>query len=231
MFERKISKSLLYEDVISYLIEMIERGMVKPGEQFPTERELVEKMEVSRSVLREAFHILEEKGIISSIQGKGRFLRKIPAKELEPVSVLDLQKYTLIELYQVRDILEVGAMEALIASASSEEIGELHELLGELSARFRKNKNGQGEFEMHMAYAKCSHNEYLQAMLKHTVNKVYKIIWEGFPVVASQADYEGYIEDHSKILQAIDRRDAREATSLLRIHLGKTSSHINASGK
>ena len=42
----------------------------------PAERELMEQLGVSRNVLREAFHILEQRGIITSRQGKGRFLRE-----------------------------------------------------------------------------------------------------------------------------------------------------------
>ena len=48
----------------------------------PAERELMEQLGVSRNVLREAFHILEQRGIITSQQGKGRFLREIPISQL-----------------------------------------------------------------------------------------------------------------------------------------------------
>ena len=226
MFQGKVSKSLLYENVVQKLIEMIELGVVRPGEQFPTERELVERMEVSRNVLREAFHILEEKGIISSVQGKGRFLRRIPPKGLQRPSVLDLQKYSLLELYQTRIILELGAMDILVAEAEEEDICELEEVLRRLSAKFRRNKNPLGEFEMHLAYVRASHNEYLQSLLQHTVDRVYRIIWEGFPAVASSYDYEIFIDDHTRILGAIRDRDASAARDLLRAHLHQPTHDI-----
>ncbi|MFR5082986.1 MAG: winged helix-turn-helix domain-containing protein [Anaerobutyricum hallii] len=53
-------------------------GDFEPGDQLPSERELIEKLNVSRNVLREAFHVLESRGVIVSHQGKGRFFERKP---------------------------------------------------------------------------------------------------------------------------------------------------------
>lgn len=74
---KRPSRTLLYEEVVNDLYALIDKSQMKPGEKLPPERELTEKLGISRNVLREAFHVLESRGIINSYQGKGRFLRKV----------------------------------------------------------------------------------------------------------------------------------------------------------
>lgn len=78
MYADKNQEKLLYEEVVNELYGIIDRQEVKVGQQFPSERELVERWNISKSVLREAFHVLEERGLINARQGKGRFLRAMP---------------------------------------------------------------------------------------------------------------------------------------------------------
>ena len=226
MFNSRVSKSLLYESVVEKLTEMIDRGIVSPGGQFPTERELVESMEVSRNVLREAFHILEEKGIVLSIQGKGRFLRKLPDKYMPHPTTLEFQRYSLLELYQVRIVLEQGAMDILAESASDSDFDEIEATFRELSAVFKENRKTLGEFRMHMAYAERTHNDYLLSLLKETIDRVFRIMWGDFSTVASTYDVDSFISDHTKILAALRRRDSNEARFLMREHLSQTSHSI-----
>lgn len=62
-----IKRVRLYEEVESQLMSLVKDGMIQPGEKFPSESELVEQLNVSRAVLREAFRILEAKGLVYSI--------------------------------------------------------------------------------------------------------------------------------------------------------------------
>ena len=59
-------RPLLYQEVVNALYRIIDDNTLHPGDQMPAERELMEQLGVSRNVLREAFHILEQRGIITS---------------------------------------------------------------------------------------------------------------------------------------------------------------------
>ena len=72
------SKTLLYQEVIQELYRIIDCENLKPGDKLPAERELIEELNVSRNVLREAFHVLKDRGILISRQGKGRFFGQQP---------------------------------------------------------------------------------------------------------------------------------------------------------
>ena len=58
------ARTLLYEEVVEKLYRLIDERKIQPGEQLPPERELIEELNVSRNVLREAFHVLESRGVI-----------------------------------------------------------------------------------------------------------------------------------------------------------------------
>lgn len=227
MPDNKVFKSLLYENVVKKLAEIIDRGDVKPGEQFPPERELVKDMGVSRNVLREAFHILEEKGVVTSIQGKGRFLREAPSRQEADTTAFTLQKYSLLDIYQVRTIIEVGTMDILVETATEEDIRDLENLYDELHALFLKTKSTRGEFRMHMAYAEKSHNFYLQHLLKETTDLVRSIIWTDFSKIADTYDIESFAKDHAAIIAAIKRRDAPTARKTIKEHLQKATLEVD----
>ena len=94
----------VYEGVVEKLKASISSGELQPGDPLPSERRLMDDFGVSRSSLREAFRVLELLGLIESIPGKGRFVRR-PAStdEGEPIP---LEDSALLELMEARRVLE-----------------------------------------------------------------------------------------------------------------------------
>ena len=66
----------LYESVTEQIMNLIKNNELKPGDKLPPERDLAEKFSISRGSLREAFRVLESRGIIER-PGGGRFIREI----------------------------------------------------------------------------------------------------------------------------------------------------------
>ena len=127
------SRTLLYEDVVNDLYTLIDESQLQPGDKLPPERELTEKLGISRNVLREAFHVLESRGIINSHQGKGRFLRVMPkagdmTTKYESLSK-NLERCSMIEAYEVRQVLEMKAVELIVRNASEDDINDLEKSL------------------------------------------------------------------------------------------------------
>ena len=153
---KRPARILLYEQVVEDLCLLIDRGDFEPGDQLPSERELFEKLNVSRNVLREAFHVLESRGVIVSHQGKGRFLRESPIsgkeKRYDSLSK-NLECYSMIEAYEVRQALEEKAVELIIKNASEKDIDELEEALQHLRKKYEETGRTSGEFELHRLYA------------------------------------------------------------------------------
>ncbi|MDP5359927.1 MAG: GntR family transcriptional regulator, partial [Paracoccaceae bacterium] len=66
-----VHQEKLSNGVIRQIEGLILRGILKPGERLPSERELSERMSVSRPSLREALADLQERGLLTSKAGAG----------------------------------------------------------------------------------------------------------------------------------------------------------------
>lgn len=93
--------------------------------------------------MREAFHVLESRGIINSYQGKGRFLRKVPQEEgietkYDSLSK-NLERCSMMEAYEVRQVLEVKAVELIIRNATEADIDEMAAACEEMAENFRES--------------------------------------------------------------------------------------------
>jgi GntR family transcriptional repressor for pyruvate dehydrogenase complex len=232
-FYASIAKPLLYEEVINKLLEAINNGYIKAGEKFPTDREIVERWKISRNVLREAFHILGERGIITSIQGKGRFLRKLPEKEMWNEDIIKiLEKSSLREIYEVRKVLELYALELASEKASGQDIKTVNTLYQRLSKRFRKTGKTTGEFELHMGYARLSGNFFLEHMLSLTLKRITEFMSSTFDEVLRWHGATDIIEDiireHGLILRHIKQGKTQEAQAIIVEHFNRTIERIES---
>lgn len=94
------ARTLLYEEVVEELYRLIDEKHIQPGGKLPPERELIEQLKVSRNVLREAFHVLETRGVIVSHQGKGRFLREQQAMAQRNVQKVSAKIWNVIPCWK-----------------------------------------------------------------------------------------------------------------------------------
>ena len=74
---RKVEHTRMAEAVVEQVEEMILHGTLRDGERLPSERDLADRLDVSRQTLREALKALEEKGLVESRQGGGTFIANI----------------------------------------------------------------------------------------------------------------------------------------------------------
>jgi DNA-binding FadR family transcriptional regulator len=223
----------LYEEVINRLLEAINSGHIKPGEQFPTDREIAEQWKISRNVLREAFHILSERGIITSVQGKGRFLKRVPDKEMRNESITKvLERSSLLEIFEVRKVIELYALELASEKASAQDIETLRVYYQKLSKRFKKTGKTTGEFELHMGYARLSGNYFLEQMLSLTLKRILEFMSSTFDDVLRWHGAEEVIEEtirqHGLILQYIKEGKGREAQALMAEHFKRTVERVES---
>src|SRR5210317_131190 len=81
---KKVSAEKLSQAVTHQIEELILRGILRPGERLPAERELAERLHVSRPSLRDAIGILQEKGLLSTKAGAGVFVANVLASAFSP---------------------------------------------------------------------------------------------------------------------------------------------------
>src|SRR5437660_9996193 len=69
-----VARERRYEAVVRQVLALIAAGEIAPGSRLPAERDLAERLGVSRNVLREAFRVLEARGIGRARPGGGLFV-------------------------------------------------------------------------------------------------------------------------------------------------------------
>ncbi|MCP2339103.1 FadR/GntR family transcriptional regulator [Actinomadura rupiterrae] len=122
------ARTSVTEDTIERIKAMIARGEFAPGERLPTERELVVRLGVSRSSLREAIRALTLVGVLEARQGDGTYVTSLaPHLLLDAVATLvELSPdATALELLAVRRVLEAAAAAQAASRITAVELAEL----------------------------------------------------------------------------------------------------------
>jgi len=167
----------LTERTVTDLRRMIAASGLKPGEILGTEADLEKRLNVSRSVLREAISRLRGIGIVDSRQCVGLIITRP-----DPVGLFDqtlqtwaMDSLELQELSELRYVLEIGAVELACSRATDDQLTRLVELAEEFSEAASGNWNPRPiddiELDFHRTILEASHNTMLTRM--HYVLSAY----------------------------------------------------------
>ena len=86
-----VKSTKIYEMVMEQIKDIVKKGELKSGDKLPSERDLCEKLEVSRASIREALRALQMLGLIESKHGEGNFINEnFENSLLEPLSIVFL---------------------------------------------------------------------------------------------------------------------------------------------
>ena len=126
--EQVITKRRYY-DIGLQIEELLYSGVFKAGERLPSERELSERFNTSRTTIREAIIMLELKGVLNVKQGSGIFFvdstDKLNQKSLMPYSEIGP-----FELLQARQVIESNITGFAASQISFNELQELKKIIG-----------------------------------------------------------------------------------------------------
>lgn len=205
----------LYRSVIDDIIERISVERLQPGDALPTERELATALGVSRNVLREAFRVLEERGLIVTRQGAGRFVRELlPGEEWARFSQRDLlERASIADVLEARIVLEQQVVLLACQRRTTEEARHLCEIAEKLDT-------WQDNLRFHRSIAKATHNFMLERMVEEQLMLLNELDQRGhYPAGRADAVIAIQLVEHKNIAIAILERDEDEAQQLIRDHL------------
>jgi len=219
---KEISSIRLYESVIEQIMELIKNNELKPGDKLPPERELAEKLSISRGSLREAFRVLESRGIIKSRPGGGRYIREIRKNGYSNTEniILSLEKSSILELLEAREIFEVKIAKIAAQRASVEDTELIEQALNKMNEEkeLKYGKHTESDTEFHLAIAGASHNFVFSNIIQLHLD-LLKGTREKTQQIPGRRE-EQWCE-HQAILQAIKEHDAKKAGEVMLKHLRK----------
>ncbi len=217
---KEITPVRLYESAIEQIMDLVKRSELKPGDKLPPERELAEKLSISRGSLREAFRVLESKGLIKSKAGGGRYIREIRKNGYNNTEniILSLEKSSILELLEAREMLEVKIAVIAAQRATPEDMELIEKALNKVKEEeeLKGDKKTESDTEFHLAIASASHNFVFTNiirlhldLLKGTREKTQQI----------PGRREERWREHQAILQAIKEHDTKKAGEAMLKHL------------
>lgn len=198
--------------------EIISRGTI--GERLPSEQQLAERFEASRTVVREALKILRARGLIDSRTGSGAYITRPDEQDLSHMisRIIRMDKnIDHVNIYDVRICLEVAAARCAAVHADAFDLQELEDVLAQLrNYNLGVLERRDLDFQFHQMLARCSRNPLL-ALLVETMANVFKdVIKIGIFV---QGGIDDAILRHQRILDALRDHDPDRAEAMMRQHL------------
>lgn len=152
-----------YQYVFDYFSEQILSGELKINDKVLPEREIAEKLDVSRNSIREVMHMLEINGLLDCRQGSGNYIRCEPQDYMVTFMnmVMSLQKINYTEVYDIRMGYETVALRLAIKNATEKEIEELHQILIRMDEIKDPKESGKLDMQFHNKLIEASHNRLI----------------------------------------------------------------------
>ena len=203
---------------------MIKNGTLKPGDKLLPVHQLAEQFQVGRSAVREALSALRAMGLIEMKQGEGTYVKNFDSSSLTKSlnNRLLMKKEDILNLLEVRKVLEVGAVRAAAAKRTEDNLQNMKHWLDEMAKSIGDEKAGEkADFHFHMGIAQSSHNNILLELMNHVSEMIAETIGESRRIIlyGEQTTSERLIEEHQVIYDAVLKQDVELAQQAMLDHL------------
>jgi len=215
-----VRTSRLYEQIVQQIEESIVRGVLKPGDQLPAERDLAQRFGVSRTAVREAVKALREKGLVEAYSGRGTFITDGTTQAVR--QSLDLmvkigQPEGSNHLAEVRAILEPEIAALAATRLQESDLATMREAVAVMDkAQEDPDAYIEADLDFHLALAEGAANPIILSLLDSIVGLLREQRMRIFRVTGGPQRGQIY---HKQILDAVERHDAEKAREAMRAHL------------
>ncbi|MER6828230.1 FadR/GntR family transcriptional regulator [Streptosporangium sp. NPDC000563] len=220
----------LTDEAISRIRALVQSGELPPGSRLPPEHQLAAQLGVSRNPLREAVKALVVARVLDVRRGDGTYVTSLePRLLLEGLglAVELLRDDTLLEIVQVRRMLEPAATAlaaSRISAAQLAEIGEHLAAMREASDDVEKLIHHDAAF--HRAVVRATGNETLSTLLDGISGHTLRMrVWRGTVEAGSS---HKTVAEHEAIYNALAAGDATLAQAAALMHIGTTETWIRS---
>ena len=218
-----VEKKRAYESIVQQVLDLIENGKLKQGDQLPSERELTEIFKVSRTTVREAIRTLESMKLLQSRQGNGTYVLASTEEDLvQPLAAaLFNAKDDIRHIFYVRKIIEPHVAELAAENATAQEIEEMEETLRRQEICVEKGENIiETDSAFHNLMAGATKNRVMERLTAALVDFL-KQSREHYLLDVEPGNNrpERSLEGHKQVLAAIKKGDCEAAQRLMSQHL------------
>lgn len=208
------------DQVARRILDVISSDKLRPGDRLPPERELAALLGTSRPSLREALRSLKVQGRVEIRHGSGVFVAD-PATTRDLRQALLSEEMSLIELFDMREVLEVPATEWAAARQNAEPLTRVRDAYDAVMAESRKpevdlDRLQELDAAFHLRIVEAAGNRFLT----RTLGVLQEILSRGMETTLRiPGRPERSRQDHTRIFDAVIAGDPTAARRAARAHI------------
>lgn len=215
-----LSRRTVREQVAQRIAKMIQSGLLRPGDELPSERELTVTLEVSRETVRGAIQMLAAVGMVEISQGsRTRVVGTEGFPDRSQASDREVSRRSADKVYEARLLVELPAVRLAVERIDEAGIGRLRRLVDAQSQMTDDPVRFQiSDAEFHDLIYRAAGNSLIAEFLHETYSfglEYRRLVLLGENAVALS------LQDHTEVLEGFERRDAVAAVEAMERHLNR----------
>lgn len=222
---RKVEPEKLSTAVIRQIEDLILRGILRPGERLPSERELSERLGVSRPSLRDAIAALQQDGLLTSKAGAGVFVGDVLGSAFSPAltRLFARNDDAVFDYLSFRRDMEGLAAERAARLGSDTDLQVIDAVFQKMkSAHTKRDPDDEAQLDasFHLAIIEASHN----VIMLHMMRSMYQLLRDGVfynrqVMFKQRTTRDVLLDQHARINDALQSRDPAGARDAVVAHL------------
>ena len=232
-----VRQEKLSRGVIRQIEGLILRGILRPGERLPSERELSERMGVSRPSLREALADLQTRGLLTSKAGAGVYVADVLGSAFAPalIKLFASHDEAVFDYISFRRDMEGLAAERAARLGSDTDLKVIDAIFRKMEAAHQKRNPADEahlDADFHLSIIEASHN----IIMLHMMRSMYDLLREGVfynrtVMFRQRTTRETLLDQHRAINIALQARDPAGARAAVAAHLDFVQTALTAQAK
>lgn len=212
----RVTRPRLYEQLVEQILAYIESAQLGPGDLLPAERDLAERLGVSRATLAQALVALEVLGVIDVQHGTGAVLARRPSVA-SVIKGLREHRSRLPEIVEARSTLEVKLAGLAAARRTDADLKAIDEALDVMAREIKEGDRGtRGDELFHQAITAAAHSSVLAQLMAFIAEMILETRMES---LGQPGRPEQSLASHRKIADAIRDQDAEGAAEAMLSHI------------
>ncbi len=222
---QKITPEKLASSVVHQIELLILRGILRPGERLPSERELSDRLGVSRPSLRDAVADLQSRGLLSSRPNAGIYVAEVLGSAFSPalVGLFSTHAEAMFDYIAFRRDMEGLAADRAARLGSDTDMAVIGTIFTKMEAAHQKRDptdEAALDASFHMAIIEASHN----VVMLHMMRTMYDLLREGVfynrqMMFKNRTTREQLLDQHRAINAGLQARDPAAARAAVETHL------------
>jgi len=230
---QKVQAEKLSQSVVRQIELLILRGILRPAERLPAERDLAERMGVSRPSLREAIADLENRGLLITRAGAGVFVAEVLGSAFSPALIALFAGHVeaVFDYLAFRRDLEGLTVARAASRASDTDLAVVAAIFAKMeAAHTRRDPATEAalDAQFHMAIIEASHNVVMLHMMRSMFDLLKLGVFYNRQVMfKNQMTRAMLLDQHRAINDALQARDPEAARAAIEAHLDYVEQALN----